>query len=150
MTDSYSDQVLEPDDIIIPDKEEEDKQHRFEELSTLGKIRLPRILRFLAGSSGLLLIICSAAVGITWAVLMVADTICLGKVGLFRMWRRWFWGCAKHTLGIGTGLCIATINPPLGFGMIILYIAYQEGEDLQKGTFFKSVRDYLRQYETQP
>ena len=142
------DEILEPDDIIIPDEQEEARQHRFDELSTLGKIRLPWTLRVLTATGGLLLLIWGAATLVTWSIAALADTVCMGKVRLFRIWRRWLWWCTKHASGIGLGVVIATINPPLGFGIVILYIAYQENDDLKQGKFFQSVRDYLKQYET--
>ncbi len=139
--------VLEPDDIIIPDKQEEARQHRFDELSALGKIQLPWTLRVLTAIGGLLLLFWGAASLITWGIAALADVVCMGKVRVFHVWRQRLWWCAKHALGIGLGVTIATINPPLGFGIVILYIAYQEGDDLKEGKFFQSVREYLKQYE---
>ncbi len=145
----YSDpeQFLEPDDIIVPEQEQEAKQNRFEELSALGKIYLPWKIRLITALAGLTLLLVGAATLVTWAIAVLADAVSMHKVTLFILWRRCFWCCAKHALGVGVGVLIAAVNPPLGFGTVVLYLAYQEGEDLQKGKFFQSVREYLRRFE---
>ena len=139
--------VLEPDDILIPEKGPESKQDRFEELAGLGTIHLSWTIRVIAATIGLSLLIVGSATLVTWAIFWLADLICMGKVMVFSFWSRWVWAFAKHTLGIGLGLTIASVNPPLGIGTTVLYFAYQEGQDLQKGKFFQMVRDYLRKFQ---
>jgi hypothetical protein len=64
--------------------------------------------------------------------------LCLFRSAKFNAWRKKVWDFFRKSLVFSLGTFIATLSPPFGFGVIVLYFMLR-GEDAEKNEFMRLI-----------